>query len=44
MADITVYAGLIFAGFASIAIPDECTALVAWQGLVQQRPSVKNPA
>lgn len=44
MADITVYAGLIFAGFASIAIPDECTALVAWQGIVQQRPSVKNPA
>lgn len=44
MADITVLGGLVFAGFASIAIPDECTALVAWQAKVQQRPSVKNPA
>jgi glutathione S-transferase len=44
MADITVYAGLVFAGFAAIAIPEECTALVAWQAKVQQRPSVKNPA
>jgi glutathione S-transferase len=44
MADITVLAGLIFAGFASIAIPEECTALAAWQERVQQRPSVKNPA
>lgn len=44
MADITVYAGLVFAGFASIAIPEECTALVAWQARVQERPSVKNPA
>lgn len=44
MADITVLAGLIFAGFASIAIPEDCTALAAWQGKVQQRPSVKNPA
>jgi len=44
MADITVLAGLIFAGFASIAIPEECTALTAWQAKVQERPSVKNPA
>jgi len=44
MADITVYAGLVFAGFASIDIPEECTALVAWQARVQERPSVKNPA
>ncbi|MCJ8208046.1 glutathione S-transferase [Pseudomonas sp. RGM2987] len=44
MADITVLAGLIFAGFASIAIPDQCSALLAWQAKVQQRPSVKNPA
>lgn len=44
MADITVLAGLVFAGFASIAIPEECTALTAWQAKVQQRPSVKNPA
>jgi glutathione S-transferase len=44
MADITVLAGLIFAGFASITIPEECTALTAWQAKVQQRPSVKYPA
>jgi glutathione S-transferase len=44
MADITVYAGLVFAGFASIDIPEECTALVAWQARVQERPSVKTPA
>ncbi|KPG98234.1 glutathione S-transferase [Pseudomonas sp. RIT-PI-q] len=44
MADITVWAGLIFAGFAQIAIPDECTALVAWNAKVNERPSVKNPA
>ncbi|WP_285423820.1 glutathione S-transferase [Pseudomonas sp. efr-133-TYG-103a] len=44
MADITVFAGLIFAGFASIQIPENCTALAAWQAKVQERPSVKNPA
>jgi glutathione S-transferase len=44
MADITVYAGLVFAGFASVDIPEECTALVAWQARIQERPSVKNPA
>jgi glutathione S-transferase len=44
MADITVLAGLIFAGFASIGIPDQCSALLAWQTNVQQRPSVKKPA
>lgn len=44
MADITVLGGLLFAGFASIAIPGECTALAAWQTKVQQRPSVMNPA
>ncbi|NWD48250.1 glutathione S-transferase family protein [Pseudomonas gingeri] len=44
MADITVWAGLAFAGFAQIAIPEECTALVAWNARVSERPSVKNPA
>ncbi|EJL02282.1 MULTISPECIES: glutathione S-transferase [Pseudomonas] len=44
MADITVLAGLIFAGFASIAIPEECTALTGWQAKIQERPSVKHPA
>lgn len=44
MADITVFAGLLFAGFASIDIPDDCTALSAWQIKIQQRPSVQHPA
>lgn len=44
MADITVLAGLIFAGFANIDIPAQCDALVAWQAKVQLRPSVANPA
>ena len=44
MADITVLAGLIFAGFASIDVPQQCAHLTAWQARVQERPSVKNPA
>jgi len=44
MADITVFAGLVFAGFASIDVPEECVALTAWQAKVAERPSVKNPA
>ena len=40
VADITALAGLAFAGFAEIAIPEECTALRAWQARVSQRPSV----
>jgi len=44
MADITVWAGLVFAGFASIAIPEECPALVAWNAKINDRPSVKTPA
>jgi hypothetical protein len=34
----------LICGFASIAIPEECTALTAWQAKVQERASVKNPA
>lgn len=44
MADITVFAGLVFAGFASIEVPKECVALAAWQANVAERPSVKTPA
>jgi glutathione S-transferase len=44
MPDITVWAGLAFADFAQIAIPEECTALVAWRARVAERPSVKQPA
>jgi glutathione S-transferase len=42
MADITAYAALLHAGFASIAIPDDCVALSAWQAKISARPSVKN--
>src|SRR5690606_28708003 len=41
MADITVWAGLVCAGFAQIAIPSECAALLAWNAKVRDRPSVK---
>jgi glutathione S-transferase len=44
MADITVWAGLIFAGYAQINVPQECTALIAWNAKVGERPSVKTPA
>jgi glutathione S-transferase len=44
MADITVLAGLVFAGFAEIAVPADCTRLVAWNASMQDRPSVKHPA
>ncbi|MBB1325049.1 glutathione S-transferase [Pseudoalteromonas sp. SR45-1] len=40
IADITLYTGLVFAGFAQIAIPNELTHLVAWQEKVAKRPSV----
>jgi len=42
MADITVIAGLIFAGLVELPIPAECDALQAWYAGMQQRPSVKN--
>jgi len=42
MADITVYAALMHAGAAGIAIPDDCSALSAWQAKISERPSVKN--
>jgi glutathione S-transferase len=40
VADITALAGLAFAGFAAIDIPDDCGALKAWHARVAQRPSV----
>ena len=39
MADITVFAGLVFAGFAQIDIPQSCTNLLAWQERMASRPS-----
>ncbi|MDR5763254.1 glutathione S-transferase [Caballeronia sp. LZ035] len=44
MADITVWAGLLFAGLANIPIPHECTALIAWRAKIDARNSVKQPA
>lgn len=41
MADITVLGGLVFAGFAKIDVPEDCTALAAWRARVSERPSVK---
>lgn len=40
MADITVFAGLSFADFAKIAIPENCQNLIAWRAKVAQRPSI----
>jgi glutathione S-transferase len=41
MADITAFAGLIFADFAKIDIPSDLTHLMAWRARVADRPSVK---
>lgn len=41
MADITAFAGLLFADFAKIDIPAELTNLKAWRARVADRPSVK---
>lgn len=40
MADITVYAGLLFAGFANIDIPENCHSLKAWHERISSRPSI----
>ena len=42
MADITAFAGLIFADVAKIAIPAELTNLLSWRANVATRPSVKS--
>jgi glutathione S-transferase len=42
MADITVFAGLMFADAAGIPVPDDCTALRTWRDRVEELPSVKN--
>ena len=42
MADITLFAGLMFADAAGIAIPAEYAALAAWRSKVSELPSVKN--
>jgi len=42
MADITVFAGLMFAEAAGITIPEDHSALKAWRAKVSALPSVKN--
>ena len=42
VADITVFAGLMFAGFGKIDVPTECTNLLEWHERVSNRPSVTN--
>ncbi len=41
MADITNFAGLAFADFASIDVPADCANLNAWYKKVAERPSIK---
>lgn len=40
MADITAYAGLVFADFAQIEVPENFQALIAWRQRIAARPSV----
>lgn len=42
MADITVIAGLIFAGLLKLPVPGECEALQVWYGRMAERPSVRD--
>jgi glutathione S-transferase len=42
MADITVFAGLMFADAAGLAMPEDHAALAAWRARVAEWPSVKN--
>ncbi len=41
MADIALLGGMIFASLVKLPVPEECTALRAWHGKVQERPSVQ---
>ncbi|MBQ4833808.1 glutathione S-transferase [Pseudoalteromonas sp. MMG010] len=40
IADITLFAGLVFAGFAQITIPSQLTHLLAWQEKMAKRDSI----
>jgi glutathione S-transferase len=42
MADISLFAGLAFAGGAGLTIPAELTALASWRERVSRLPAVKN--
>jgi glutathione S-transferase len=39
-ADITAYAGLVFADFAEVDIPETLSHLTAWRAKVAARPSI----
>ena len=41
VADITLHAGLVFAGFAQIGIPEELANLKAWQARLATRASIQ---
>ena len=40
VADITAFAGLGFADFAGVAIPEQCTNLLEWRARLAERPSI----
>ncbi|XPF93837.1 glutathione S-transferase family protein [Colwellia sp. RE-S-Sl-9] len=40
VADITLHAGLVFAGFAQIDVPKELVNVIAWQARIATRPSI----
>ncbi|WP_300019855.1 glutathione S-transferase [uncultured Roseobacter sp.] len=40
IADITAFAGLVFADFAKVDIPDSLSNLIAWRTKVAARPSI----
>ncbi|WP_282606895.1 glutathione S-transferase family protein [Pelagibius sp. Alg239-R121] len=40
MADITAFAGLAFADFAKIDVPDDCSNLKSWRQRIAERPSI----
>ncbi len=42
MADITAFAGLVFADFAKVEIPEDCANLKTWRQRVSERPSLAN--
>ncbi|MEH6546552.1 MAG: glutathione S-transferase [Sneathiella sp.] len=42
MADITAFAGLAFADFAKVDIPEDLTHLIAWRQKMAARPSCAN--
>jgi glutathione S-transferase len=44
VADITAFAGLAFAGYAGIEIPEGCEALKAWQARINARETVQAAA